>query len=398
MSKILITGGHLTPAQAFISWLSKHHPEEEVIYVGREYAQVATGQKSWERAKMEELGIEFIPFDGQKTGSFNPFTFPATVETAGQIIDTRGVDTVLSFGGYLGVPFALAAKKRNLTLITHEQTCVLGRANRLIGLLADHTAVSLPHTKVPFYIQKTTLTGNPLRSELWDETASRPDWFTPTQAKPILYVAGGSQGAQPINDLLAPIIEQLDPDYIIVHQVGRASSTNDPQGKMESFLEGHHIVTHNYYCREFLSEEELAYFYPRINFAVSRAGANTVAELTAFQIPTLFIPLPQANYREQERNALSIADIGAALCRSQKTLSPLELLSLIRELELRQDELAAKLATLERAQDAPAKIYELILTARRSHQVKIDPHSPAAKKTFTPPKRPALTHVISEDL
>jgi len=431
MSKILITGGHLTPAQALIEWLQQHHPEEELVYVGREYAQQATKQQSWEREEMAQLGVKFVSFAGQKTGSFNPFTFARTIEAAREILRDENVDTVMSFGGYLGVPFALAAHKLGLTLVTHEQTRVLGRANRLISLLADATAFSYPGTKKPLYIRRPQVTGNPLRQGLWDEQAHRPEWFTPHEIKPVLYIAGGSQGAQPINQLLLPILEQLDPDYIIVHQVGRASSTRDPQAEIEDYLREHHVELHNYFCREFLSVSELAYLYPRVNFAVSRAGANTVAELAAFQIPTLFIPLPQANYREQEHNALYLVEAGGALMRLQAELTPMSLLGDIRELERRQEEFAENLGKLEMSHDAAAKLYTIIHAAMINHasklasqtaksrlikvsdaddsssadelrtpvnQAKYDPDSPAAKKTFAPPERPQVSDVINEDL
>lgn len=435
MSKILITGGHLTPALAFIDWLKVNHPAVEVVYVGREYAQVATKQASWEREEVSKRDIEFIPFEGQKTGSFNLLAFVATINEADRIIREKEITGVLSFGGYLAVPFAIAARRLHLPLITHEQTRVLGRANRLVSFLADATALSFPDTLVPFYVRHTTVTGNPLRSGIFDPEAARPEWFAPRVQLPVLYVAGGSQGSKAINDLILPLLPQLTADYIVVHQVGRASATRSPLAEIQNNLRQQRVQLDNYFPREFLTEKELAYLYPRTTIAISRAGANTLAELTAFGIPTIYIPLPQANYREQERNARALEAVGAAFVHLQNELNPARLMGYLIELQQRQNEVSANLRQFAPLGDECEQIYALLEKAISLHQQKLSrktvknpqPSSrlqstptkitlsqekqltetpenqvvdleAAAKKTFIPPQRPQPNEVTTEEL
>ena len=335
MSKILITGGHLTPALSFIDYLQQQEPTIDIVFVGRKYAQVTNKQTSWEKQEITARGIPFIAFQAQKTGSFNPLTFWQTVRRAQHILVQQQVTHLLTFGGYLAVPFALAAKQLHLPIITHEQTRVLGRANRIISLLADQTAISFADTKTTWFVHPV-LTGNPLREQIFDSQAPAPPWFQPKKRLPLLYIAGGSQGSQTINDNILPLLDQLTRDYTIIHQVGKASQAHNPSAHIATYLKQNLLHFDNYYYRPFLSACELAYFYPRLHLAVSRAGANTIAELTAFRIPTLYIPLPHANYNEQYHNAHALSSQHAALLLEQKNLLPKDLLLAINQLDSQQ--------------------------------------------------------------
>ncbi len=372
MAKILITGGHLTPAVATIDYLRKFYPEVEIVFVGREWAREGDRQLASEASAMAERSIKFIPFVAQKTGSFNPLTFGQTVKQASLILQSQLPTHVLTFGGYLGVPMAMAAKKLGIPVITHEQTRVLGRANRLISLFAQATAVSFAETRKPFWVRHTVVTGNPLREQLWDEVAERPDWL-PTSQKPILYVAGGSQGSRTINQNILPLLERLAPDFTIVHQVGRASDHYQPQEEIREFLLENHLSFTDYCVREFLNVEELAYLYPRIKIAVSRAGANTVAELTAFQVPTLYIPLPFANYQEQWLNAQALVDVEAAMVLEQKDLIPAELLAQIYALEKNAERMRTNLQKLPQDRQATARLVDLVLAQKAKEEVTEEP-------------------------
>ena len=358
MSRLLITGGHLTPALGLIDYLQKARPEVKIVFLGRELAQIGTGQKSWEKSEILARRLSFIPFEAQKTGSFNPVTFPQTIKNAQAILQRNKISHVLSFGGYLALPVAIAAKGLNLPVITHEQTRVLGRANRAISIFASQTALSFADTKLPIYVRRTVVTGNPLRPQLFLESAA-PSWFKPEKQLPILYVAGGSQGSQALNELIWSILSPLLQEYVIVHQVGRASQVRNPLVQAQSIARSQALANRRYFAREFLSVQELAYFYPRLHLAVSRSGANTVAELTAFRVPTLYLPLPQANYHEQELNAQALAKIGAARCCRQKDLVPVGLLAEIQTLAQQRILIEEKLQTLPSDQGAAERLTNL---------------------------------------
>ncbi len=376
MSKILITGGHLTPALAFIDYLKAAHPKEEVIFAGREYAQLDNGQPAWERSEITQRGLPFIPFQAQKSSNFNPFTYAETIRQAKTVLTANNVDLVLSFGGFMALPFALAAHQLKIPVITHEQTRVLGRANRALTLLANTTALSYSDTLLPFWTRHTQVTGNPLRAQLW-QSAPAPAWFSPTTSLPILLVCGGSQGAQALNQLLLPILAPLSQDFIIVHQVGTASQARNPLAEINAFLNQNFTTITNYFPREFLKLKELAFFYQNASLVVARAGANTVAELTAFRLPTLFVPLPHANYDEQYQNAAALAAQDAALVVRQEELQPSDLLNYINELAAKAETLHQNLAAIDTQKDATHKLYKCIQEALTK--------AAPTKKAVTPP-------------
>lgn len=370
MSKILITGGHLTPALALIDYcLSRPEIASplEFVFAGREWAQAVDGQKSWEKTEVSRREIKFINFAAVKTGAFNLGGFFRSFLQAKKILQDEKIDLLLSFGGYLALPFALAASDLKIPLITHEQTRVLGRANRLIAALADKLAVSFPQTS-RLFLNKTVVTGNPLRPAIFAAGQKSPAWFTYNlQQKnplPLLYVSGGSQGSQTINENILSILPELSQKFVIIHQLGRRSVKRQPLQIVADFLitpVGKTVIKENYFPREFLSETELAFFYPRFSLALARAGANTVAELTAFTIPTLFIPLPFANYREQEKNAHFLVKNQAALVLKQTQLNQRNLIQAIRQLQTQAPILRFHLQQFAQAhQQAAVNLYQLI--------------------------------------
>jgi len=185
MFKLLITGGHLTPALSFIDYCQNKHPEIEIVFAGREFAQLANLQPSWEKEEIEKRELKFISFNGEKSHRFNPLSFLRSCYQAKKILQTEQITHVLSFGGYLAVPFALGAKKLKLPLVTHEQTRVLGRANRFISAFADYIALSFIDTKTLF-ARKSVFTGNPLRQELFHDPKKPPSWFKSLSTLPKL--------------------------------------------------------------------------------------------------------------------------------------------------------------------------------------------------------------------
>ena len=318
--KILVTGGHLTPALATIDELrASLNTEEEVefVWLGRRLTQQKTGQQSHEEKEMKKRGIRFIDIESGKSGE-KPWQIIIKVSKAitkiKRILKEGRFDLVLSFGGYLGVPAGRAAQALKIPIVTHEQTRVLGQANRYLAKIAKVVALSYPEEKKTGLPkkkqwQKFILTGNPLRQDLFQENNSAPSWWPKkddnafSKKLPIFYVSGGSQGAQAINAALIKIIPELSQRFLIIHQVGAATKEHDFVKEYQMMAEKTGVKMENYLVRPYLESDELRFLYPKIDMAMARAGANTVAELTAFTIPTLYIPLPLANYDEQRLNA-----------------------------------------------------------------------------------------------
>lgn len=354
--KILISGGHLTPALAFIDYVKNNHSAEELTFVGRLVSQESTGQPAREKKEVEKRQVTFIPFKSPKFSQTKawyqhlilPCSLLKAVYRAGEILDRERPDVFLSFGGYLAVPLALAAHRRGITILTHEQTRAPGLANRILAKLADRVAVSWPETKDQFPTDKTSVTGNPVRAEILEKVKQAPGWFNSSSTKPILLVTGGSQGSQVINQLIEKLSETLQKTWTIIHLTGQKKDKTARQ------------IQTDYYRAEWLTGRELAWLYTQAHIAIARAGANTCLELTLRQIPTLYIPLPFARGQEQLKNAQALTEKGAALILTQDQLNSAQLLAKLNKLETEHDQFQKQLAKIQPPTEAAVRLYQLL--------------------------------------
>jgi len=334
---ILIGGGHLTPALATIEYFQKNHPNIRLIFVGREFSQEKEEQLAKEREACEELGIPFYAIEAAKFHRSvwwrNILEIPRLLPSfweAYQIVRQNNVDLFLSFGGYLAVPIALVTKLQGKKIVTHEQTRSSGLANELIALIADKVAISFPESADQFPKHKTILTGNPIRQKLLRSYKRPPAWL-PTKIKPILYITGGSQGSQVINNAVGQILAELTAKFTVIHQCGRSPNQRYLRHLEEQALELSENLQQHYFPREWIDEQEISWFMQHAALAISRSGANTTLEMTIHALPAIFIPLPFAHNNEQWKNAQSMVQAEAAVLLEQKDLTPSALLEKVMD-------------------------------------------------------------------
>lgn len=371
---IAVTGGHLTPAQAFIEYVLEqqaHQPSKtnyDFIFFGREFSQSENIQKAREAIEIGKLNVPFINIEVPKFVKRNPLAlatdtllYPVALVKAFALVAQHRPNVIVTFGSYLAVPIAVAGWLLRIPIITHEQTVVGGSANQFIARLAKYVALSFPQSKKYFPTAKTKVTGNPIRSILLKPTKVRPSWITQTPDKPILFVAGGNQGSYFINTTIGHILPQLTRKYTIIHACGSSTTQLDYQQELQSIRQKLSAnQRQNYYIREWVGESDLAWVLQHAALAVSRAGANTVQELISNQVPAIFIPLPFAKNDEQQRNAQLVAKTGGAVVASQNSLTPELLLETINKKMAVHKSLKAKLAKLSLPTDGAAKLFELV--------------------------------------
>ncbi len=323
---ILMSGGHLTPAVATIEYLQKEYPEVKILFVGREYSQEKERQLAKEREVCQSLGIPFFTVRAAKFHRTNWWRnleelqklFPS-LYFSWHLIREQEVDLFLSFGGYLAVPFAFAAKLLGRKVVTHEQTKTSGLANELIALMADKVAISFEESRAQFPKHKTILTGNPLRASLLRTYTARPSWI-PESKKPLLFVTGGSQGSQVINQTVGQILPELTEKFLVVHQVGQSEhqrylhELEDRAETLPSSQKG------NYAAREWVTEKEMSWLMQHAALVIARSGANTTQEIMLHSVPAIFIPLPFSHNNEQFKNAELLFKAGSALLLEQRDL------------------------------------------------------------------------------
>jgi UDP-N-acetylglucosamine--N-acetylmuramyl-(pentapeptide) pyrophosphoryl-undecaprenol N-acetylglucosamine transferase len=337
--KILISGGHLTPALAVIDYAQTHFPEDEFVFVGREYSQPSLKQRSWEKPEVSKRNVPFIAFTAPKLDGQPFWRIPmvfgqlcAAVLTAFSILGKHKPDIFVSFGGFLALPIAIAAKLRGIPVLTHEQTRTVGIANQWIARFATAIAVTFPETQQLFSNKNVFVTGNPLRPTLFHKHKLTPGWLpTSLPDKPLLYVTGGNQGSQFMNILIQEGLERILENWWVIHQCGSSTTLMNYKKILEKArLRLPERLQAEYFVREWISEEELSWIYEHADGVLARSGANTVTELMAMGIPALFIPLLQARSDEQRLNAEVMSNVGAAIILPQKEASVITLLDALQ--------------------------------------------------------------------
>lgn len=368
--KILISGGHLTPALALIDFIHEKYNKDEVVFVGRIYSQNDLKQLAQEKNEIEKRDIKFIHLNAAKTVKnkpaqhklFFPFLLTKSVFSAIAIFLKEKPDVFVSFGGYLAIPLSIAAKLTRTKILTHEQTHAAGFANQFIAKLADEVAISYPSSQAYFPQTKTHLTGNPIRSELLSPGSTQPKWISQKSLQPILLITGGSQGAEAINRIVGLSLLDLTQKWTVIHLCGSSNLKSDYKQQLDQIRRKlPSKQQQHYFVKEWASGAEMSWIYDQTHAAISRAGANTVMELTVKNIPTIFIPLPNSHHDEQLKNAQELSNQGAALLLIQDNLSPQKLIKQVEQLENNYEKILKNLQSIKRSTNAADKIYQLLL-------------------------------------
>jgi UDP-N-acetylglucosamine--N-acetylmuramyl-(pentapeptide) pyrophosphoryl-undecaprenol N-acetylglucosamine transferase len=226
-------------------------------------------------------------------------------------------DVVLGLGGYVAFPGGMMASLLNRPLALHEQNAVAGLANRVLAGVADKVMVAFPDS-----LKGAEWTGNPVRAEI--AALPPPENRFKDRAGPLrILVVGGSLGAQALNEALPTAIALLDEKPIVVHQSGE---------KHLDALKKHYAAARA--AGELVAFiDDMARRYAEADLVICRAGAVTVAELSAGGLASVLVPFPFAVDDHQTLNARFLADRGAAVLLPQTELTPQKLAALIRSLD-----------------------------------------------------------------
>ena len=330
--KIIITGGgtggHVSPAVAVIERLRERSVAQgwtlNLLYVG----SVA----GVERRTMRDLGV---PYRAIQTGKLRRYIslqtpidllvrLPFGGVQAFRIVQWFRPDVIFSTGGYVCVPTVAAGRALRIPSLTHEQTALVGLANRVAGRFATQVAVSYPQSARYFKPGKVIITGNPVRSAILRGDAARgASRFDFQVDVPTLYITGGAQGSHAINMAVRDALPRLLECCRVIHQCGEGpdGSGDDLRalGQARDALPTR--LQTRYHVQAYVGEE-LGDVYALASLVVGRAGAGTVNELANLGKPSILVPLPGAAGGEQEANARALEREGGALVLLQDTLTP----------------------------------------------------------------------------
>ncbi len=334
--KLLIAvggGGHFSPALAVIKQLP---PDWHVLIVGRKHAFEGDSALSLEYQTAQKLGIPFKTITaGRLQRKFSKRTavsllkVPVGSVQAFRIVKSYKPDVVLSFGGYVTVPVAFAAKALKIPIVVHEQILLAGLANKIVSKIADKVCISWEKSKKYFPKKKIVFTGNPVREEFLE--AVKKSSYQPT-SRPTLYITGGSGGAHGINTLVEGCLEELLESYYVIHQTGDAKEFRDFQRLSEMAADFPEELRKRYVVKKFISPDNVVQLMQAADLVVSRAGINTVTELLYLGKPCLLIPLPYGQKGDQKENALLVQNVGIGTYADQHSLNSRTFLEKVQEM------------------------------------------------------------------
>ena len=247
-----------------------------------------------------------------------------------------GPDVVVGLGGYGSLPPVLCAKMLGLPVLLLEQNVIPGRANRMLSRFADEIDCQWVETREHLARpDRVCVTGNPIRSNIArrDEPADPRDFGLEPGAKTLL-IMGGSQGASPINNAvcsaLLPLCEKVK-GVQVIHLTGPHD--------LDKMQQRYAAAGVRAFVREYYGD--IASLYDLADLALCRAGATSIAELTAAGLPAVFIPLPHAANDHQTKNAELLAHRGAAVVLRQSDLTADTLVAALHDLLTDEERLAA---------------------------------------------------------
>ncbi len=226
-------------------------------------------------------------------------SLPGSILQARALLKALAPHLVLGMGGHTSGPVGVAAYSLGIPLAIHEQNALPGLTNRLLSRLARRVFLSFPDRQGFFSPEASLWTGNPIRGEFFEPPLERP-------ARPFtVLVMGGSQGAHRLNmAVLAalPLLADLKEGLKFLHLTGEADAPEVATGFRQA----------GFAAEVAAFTPEVASFMARAHLVVCRAGASTLAELTARGRAALLVPYPFAANNHQEFNARFMEEAGAA--------------------------------------------------------------------------------------
>ncbi len=306
------TGGHIFPAIAMAKEFKRRFPESETLFVGTE--------DGLESKIVPEYGFRliFIQARGLKRKAsprnlMLPYYVIKSLYQSLKILNAERPDLVVGTGGYVSFPVVLSASLLNVSTLIQEQNSYPGISSRLLAFFADRVCLSYPSSAQYFPTKRRLrVTGNPVREDVVSgkrRQALRK--FNLDPGKKTIFIFGGSQGAQAINQAVVDALDFLCEDWQLLWQTGESNFASVSEEVRRKSVK----------CAVFPFIQDMSSAYAASDVVVARAGALTLAEITACGKPSLLIPYPLATADHQRYNAEVLQKEGAAQIIPQRNLT-----------------------------------------------------------------------------
>ena len=342
------TAGHINPAIALA---------DELVARGHEVRFAGT-PNGVEARLITDAGIPFTPFEASGFNRNHPLSIVKGVrliskstKAAKKWFDQIRPDVVVAFGGYVCLPVARAAEQTGVPVVLHEQNSVMGMANKSLAGQARSVCLTYEHAASSVHDKsKVVITGNPVRSSVLSATKElgRSMLGIPTDAR-MLLVFGGSLGARHINQAVCALKDKLlaQDDLYIVHVTGPKEYDTVADELALTPEQAQRWLLFGY-------QDHMGKCLAAADAIVSRAGATSLAEISALAIPALLVPFPFATEDHQTTNAKAYVEAGCAYMIPDDEVEGPEferlLFNLVEDAQVREDMAAA--ARAQKTRDA----------------------------------------------
>ena len=313
------TGGHIYPALAIINKIKEKEPNSEFLYIGT--------HNRMEKDIVPSKGIPFksIEMYGFSKKIFKNFkTVKCLFKAFGEcrkIIREFNPDIVIGVGGYVTVPVIVSAHKLGYKTFLHEQNALPGKSNRYLSKHCDLIGVSFESSLDKFPKDKAIFTGNPCSEDALKAPIVLKSTLGLSATKKLVLIVMGSLGAGRVSKYLEKELNNFsDKDYEVLFVTGKSSydevmKFNYPKNvKIIPFYEG------------------LTSVMKKTDVMVSRAGASTLSEIIALEVPSILIPSPFVANNHQYLNALDLVNNNSALMIEEKNLTDGILVQMVDDL------------------------------------------------------------------
>jgi undecaprenyldiphospho-muramoylpentapeptide beta-N-acetylglucosaminyltransferase len=302
------TGGHIYPALAIINKIKENEPNSEFLYIG-----------THNRMEKDIVPKENIPFKSVEIYGFNKrniFKNFKTIKclfssykTAKSYIKNFNPDVVIGVGGYVTVPVILAAHKLGVKTFLHEQNSLPGKSNMYLSKYVSKIGVSFKSSINSFPSYKTVFTGNPCSEDALKKGKVDKKFLGFNPKKKLVLITMGSLGSATFNKYLLSIKEKFSAkDYDVMFITGNSDFENINKNEFPK-----NVKILPYF-------DNLTKLMAVTDVMISRAGASTMSELIALEVPTILIPSPFVANNHQYKNALDLTRKNAAYLLEEKNL------------------------------------------------------------------------------
>lgn len=345
------TGGHIYPALAIIDKIKEKEKDSEFLYIGTK-----------DRMEKNIVPAKGIPFVGIDIAGYNrKFSFSnikalilflKSIQTTKQIIKDFEPDVVIGTGGYVTAPVIYSAKKLGVPCFIHEQNSTFGMTNRFLERYVDKIFVSFKESVSNVKNKdKVIYTGNPSsESASKAEKADKTKYNLNPNKQLVLFVMG-SLGSYKINSIMKDILPSFNnKKYEVMFVTGNKYYDEYKNLKVSNNIK---IVPYI---------DNIVSLFKSADVLVSRAGATTLSEIIAVELPSILVPSPYVTENHQYKNAMNLVNNNAAALLEEKNLNLDSLTNKVEELLLNKEKLLDMKKNLKKLsiKNSSTKIYKEI--------------------------------------